>query len=68
MLFNAQYDGGGSKEEGNGGDGWMRLLTFEPDGRAVTVRTYSPYREARGESAWRTDLEHEFRFELSPLR
>jgi hypothetical protein len=68
MLFNAQYSGGGSKGEGNGGDGWMRLVTFEPDGRSVTVRTYSPYLAARGLEAWRTGPADQFRFEVSPLR
>jgi len=67
MLFNAQYSGGGSKEKGNGGDGWMRLITFEPGGRTVTVRTFSPYREARGLEAWRLGPEDWFHFEISPV-
>lgn len=68
MLFNAQYSGGGSKEGGNGGDGWMRLVTFMPDGRTVRVRTFSPYLEARGRVEWRTGKEDQFSFEISPLR
>lgn len=52
MLFNAQGLGGGSPEKGNGGDGWMRLLTFEPDGVTLTVRTFSPLKTDAGKSPW----------------
>lgn len=52
MLFNAQGMGGGSAEKGNGGDGWMRLLTFEPDGVTLTVRTFSPLKLDDGKSPW----------------
>lgn len=40
MMFNVQTLGGGW--EGNGGDGWLRILEFMPDGRSIGVRTYSP--------------------------
>lgn len=40
MMFNIQTLGGGW--EGNGGDGWLRILEFLPDGRTIRVRTYSP--------------------------
>lgn len=40
MMFNVQTLGGGW--EGNGGDGWLRILEFLPDGRTMRVRTYSP--------------------------
>lgn len=40
MMFNVQILGGGW--EGNGGDGWLRILEFMPDGQTVKVRTYSP--------------------------
>lgn len=40
MMFNVQILGGGW--EGNGGDGWLRILEFMPDGRTVKVKTYSP--------------------------
>lgn len=40
MMFNVQILGGGW--EGNGGDGWLRILEFMPDGMTVKVRTYSP--------------------------
>ena len=40
MMFNIQILGGGW--EGNGGDGWLRILEFLPDGKTIKVRTYSP--------------------------
>ena len=40
MMFNVQFLGGGP--EGNGGDGWVRILEFMPDGKTIKVRTYSP--------------------------
>ena len=40
MTFNVQYVGGGP--EGNGGDGWLLILEFMPDGKTIKVRTYSP--------------------------
>ena len=40
MMFNNQYIGGGGY--GNGGDGWVRILEFMPDGQTIKVRTYSP--------------------------
>jgi len=40
MMFNVQTLGGGW--EGNGGDGWLRILEFKPDGHTIGVRTYSP--------------------------
>jgi hypothetical protein len=40
ILFNTQALGGGWM--GNGGDGWLRLMEFTPDGRQVTVKTFSP--------------------------
>lgn len=40
MMFNIQTLGGGW--EGNGGDGWLRILEFMPDGKTIKVKTYSP--------------------------
>ena len=40
MMFNVQFLGGG--RQGNGGDGWLRILEFLPDGKTLKVRTYSP--------------------------
>ncbi len=59
MLFNAQWCP-------RGGDGWLRLLEFQPDGRTVQVRTFSPHLAATaGEpsSAWRRTPDCEFRFQ-----
>lgn len=41
MMFNVQALGGGF--EGNGGDGWLRILEFMPDGKTIKVKTYSPF-------------------------
>lgn len=60
MLFNAQGLGGGSDERGNGGDGWLRLLTLEPDGRTLTVRTFSPFLQDQGRDPWRREADHHF--------
>lgn len=40
MLFDTQTLGGGW--EGNGGDGWLRIIEFLPDGKTIHFRTYSP--------------------------
>ena len=40
MMFNVQTLGGGW--QGNGSDGWLRILEFMPDGKTIKVRTYSP--------------------------
>ena len=64
MLFNAQGFGGGSDHKGNGGDGWMRLLTFEPDGRTVSVRTFSPLRQDRGDPHYWDDPRWRFAVRL----
>lgn len=39
MMFNIQTAGGGW--EGNGGDGWVRILEFMPDGETIHASTYS---------------------------
>jgi hypothetical protein len=64
MVFNAQFLGGGSKKEGNGGNGWIRLLTFEPDGRTVSARTFSPLLLKQGKPAWKTGPGWHFQFQL----
>ena len=40
MMFNPQCIGGGWS--GNGGDGWLRILEFLPDGETIKVKTFSP--------------------------
>jgi hypothetical protein len=66
MLFNAQGLGGGSDEKGNGGDGWLRLLTLRPDGRTLDVRTFSPMRLADGRDPWRREIDHSFTMVFDP--
>lgn len=39
MMFNVQYLSGGAG--GCGGDGWLRLLEFLPDGKTIKASTYS---------------------------
>ena len=39
MMFNVQYLDGGAG--GSGGDGWLRLLEFLPDGKTIKASTYS---------------------------
>ena len=66
MLFDAQSMGGGY--EGNGGDGWLRLLEFDPDGVTVRVKTFSPLfwiSPASRDRAWMNDAEDEFTFRFS---
>lgn len=65
VLFNAQGLGGGSDERGNGGDGWLRLMTFEPDDPRITIRTFSPYRLANQQDPWNRNPDHSFRIHLS---
>jgi hypothetical protein len=43
----------------NGGNGWLRLMRFEPARNRVTVRTYSPYLKE-----WKTDPKNEFVIDL----
>jgi hypothetical protein len=65
MTFNAQAMGGGW--HGNGGDGWLRILEFLPDGKTVKVRTFSPLfaiSPSTRHLAWSTEPINEFSFEL----
>ncbi len=41
MAFNAQALGGGLMD--NGGDGWVRILEFMPEGKTVKVKKFSPF-------------------------
>ncbi len=65
MVFNAQSMGGGWN--GNGGDGWLRILEFLPDGKTVKVKTFSPLFAASPTTqqyAWRTADYDQFDFVL----
>ena len=39
----------------NGGDGWLRILTFHPNSNTISVKTYSPYLNAS-----KTDAANQF--------
>lgn len=61
MMFNAQTAGGGW--HGNGGDGWLRILEFMPDGKTIKVKTFSPFfaiSPTTAEYAWRKSGFDEF--------
>lgn len=61
MMFNAQFIGGG--HQGNGGDGWLRILEFLPDGKTVRVKTFSPLfaiSPTTQNHAWKKDPANEF--------
>ena len=63
MVFNTQAIGGGFS--GNGGDGWLRLLEFLPDGKTVRARTFSPFFGGSTSTlglAWKRDAKNEFTF------
>ncbi|MBW8360991.1 MAG: metallophosphoesterase [Kaistella sp.] len=67
MLFDMQSEGGGHRN-GNGGDGWLRIIEFYPDNKTVKVKTYSPLfgiSPVTQQNAYKTDSRNEFIFKLS---
>jgi hypothetical protein len=67
MLFDMQSEGGGHRN-GNGGDGWLRIIEFYPDHKTVKVKTYSPLfgiSPVTQKNAYKTDLRNEFVFKFS---
>ncbi len=63
MLFDTQTLGGGWS--GNGGDGWIRVLEFKPDGKTIKVGTYSPLfgiSPVTRQFARKTDANNDFEF------
>ena len=55
MMFNSQN--GDGDWNGNGGDCWLRILEFMPDGKTISVRTFSPLfaiSKRTAGMAWRT--------------
>lgn len=55
MMFNSQQ--GDGDWNGNGGDCWLRILEFKPDGKTISVRTFSPMfalSKLTQHLAWRT--------------
>lgn len=66
VLFDAQSMGGGHRD-GNGGDGWLRILEFYPDGKTVKLKTFSPLFGASPTTrpfAWMTDARNEYTMKL----
>jgi len=64
MMFNPQAISGWN---GNGGDGWLRILEFKSDGKTIKARTYSPLFAASQKTeflAWSREEKHEFQFEM----
>ena len=60
MMFNPQAISGWN---GNGGDGWLRILEFKPDGKTISVRTYSPifaFSKKTEHLSWENSPEHKF--------
>ena len=65
MMFNSQTNDG--QWHGNGGDCWLRILEFKPDGRTISVRTFSPLfaiSHITSEQAWRTASYDQFDFTI----
>ncbi len=65
MAFNAQALGGGWN--GNGGDGWLRIIEFLPGGSKVRISTFSPLfaiSPASQHLAWRREPYDAFEFTL----
>ncbi|WP_455639908.1 metallophosphoesterase [Parabacteroides sp.] len=61
MMFNAQTADG--QWHGNGGDGWLRILEFMPDGQTIQVKTFSPLfalSPLTSDKAWRTESYDQF--------
>jgi len=46
----------------NGGNGWIRLLEFDPDGTTVHVKTYSPFL-----NQWDASADNFYDIRLSPI-
>ncbi len=65
MMFNSQT--GDGEWFGNGGDCWLRILEFLPDGETVSVRTFSPLfaqSKLTRHLAWRTSADDRFTFRV----
>ena len=61
MMFNSQQ--GDGDWNGNGGDCWLRILEFKPDGKTISVRTFSPLfaiSQLTQNLAWRTNSYDQF--------
>lgn len=61
MMFNAQT--ADDQWNGNGGDCWIRILEFMPDGQTIKVKTFSPLfaiSPLTSDKAWRTESFDQF--------
>lgn len=61
MMFNAQTADG--FWHGNGGDCWLRLMEFMPDGQTIKVKTFSPLfaiSPLTADKSWRSDPYDQF--------
>jgi len=66
VMFDAQSMGGGHRN-GNGGDGWLRIFEFFPDGETAKVKTFSPLFGISPTSqpyAWKKGERNEFIFKF----
>ena len=64
FMFNPQAISGW---DGNGGDGWLRILEFLPDGKTLSVRTFSPlfaFSQKTQHLSWENSPEHKFKLVL----
>ena len=65
MMFNSQN--GDGNWNGNGGDCWLRILEFKPDGKTIGVRTFSPLfalSRLTKHLAWRVDAYDQYSITL----
>ena len=61
MMFNAQT--ADKQWFGNGGDGWLRIMEFMPDGKTIKIKTFSPLFALLlllCDKSWRTDSYDQF--------
>ena len=61
MMFNAQTADG--QWFGNGGDCWLRIMEFMPDGKTIKIKTFSPLfalSPLSCDKAWRTESYDQF--------
>lgn len=61
MMFNAQTADG--FWHGNGGDGWLRIMEFMPDGQTIKIKTFSPLfaiSPLTADKSWRTEAFDQF--------
>lgn len=65
LMFNPQAISGWF---GNGGDGWVQILEFYPDGKTISVRAFSPLFGASQKTyhlAWEKSPANCFKFQIS---